>query len=217
MKRILIYGAAVFDVVKLIEAINRMNSAWEILGFLDDTPSLKGKLINGYPVLGGRELIPEFVNQAGTYFFNNVNGTRPDCRHVVDLLISYNCKIPSLVHPTIDLNYVKLGSGCIIPEGCALSANVTIGDHVTVRNGSTISHDVTIEDFVLLGPGATIGGRAILRKGCLIGAGATVLFEAEVGEFSTVGAGAVVTKNVAPYKTVAGVPAKETRDRAEHE
>jgi sugar O-acyltransferase (sialic acid O-acetyltransferase NeuD family) len=213
MKRILIYGAAVFDVIKLIEAINRIKPAWEILGFLDDTPELKGQFINGYPVLGGRKLIPDFVNQTDTYFFSNVNGTRSGCQHVVNLLISYNCKIPSLVHPTIDLNYVKLGSGCIIPEGCALSSNVAIGDHVTLRNGCTISHDVSIEDFVLIGPGATIGGRAILKKGCLIGAGATVLFESRIGEFSTVGAGAVVTKDVAPYKTVIGVPAKEIIDR----
>ena len=66
---------------------------------------------------------------------------------------------------------------------------------------------------MLIGPGATVGGRAILRKGCLIGAGATVMLEREVGEFSTVGAGAVVTGDVAPYKTVAGVPAKEIKKR----
>jgi hypothetical protein len=38
MKKIVIYGAAYFDVVKLIDAINRVSPAWTLLGFLDDTP-----------------------------------------------------------------------------------------------------------------------------------------------------------------------------------
>jgi sugar O-acyltransferase (sialic acid O-acetyltransferase NeuD family) len=208
MKKLLIYGAGFFDVVKLIEAINRSKPAWTILGFLDDTPELKGRSLNGYPVLGGRELLPEYVKQAETYFFNNVNGTRSGCRQIAELLASYQCRVPSLVHPAIDLSYVKVGSGCIIPEGCVLGANVTIGDHVTLRYGAVISHDVRIEDLVLIGPGATIGGRAVLKTGCTIGAGATVMREHTVGEFSTVGAGAVVTRDVAPSTTVAGVPAK---------
>ena len=117
VKKIVIYGAAVFDVVKLIESVNRATPTWEMLGFLDDTPGLKGQYISGYRVFGGRELIPEFVSQADTYFFSNVNGTRPNCQHVVNLLISHHCKIPTLVHPAIDLNYVRIGSGCIVPEG----------------------------------------------------------------------------------------------------
>jgi len=209
MKKLLIYGSTFSDAVKLVDAINRVNNTWKILGFLDDRLEYKGQMINGYPILGGRELIPEFARQGETYFFNNVNGTRADCRQVVNLLLSHNCKMPSLIHPAIDLNYVKVGSGCFIPEGCLISANVTIGDHVTMRAGCIISHDVTVEDFVLIGPGATIGGRAALKKGCLIGAGATVKLETVVGEFSTVGAGAAVIKDVPPHKTVAGVPAKE--------
>jgi sugar O-acyltransferase (sialic acid O-acetyltransferase NeuD family) len=217
MKQLLIYGAAFFDVVKLVDAINRVNPTWNILGFLDDTPELKGRSINGYPVLGGRKLIPEFVNQTETYFFNNVNGTRSSCQKVVNLLISHHCKIPGLIHPAIDLNYVQVGSGCIIQEGCVLGANVIIGDHATLRYGCVISHDVTVEDFVLVGPGATLGGRVTIKKGCLIGAGATVLLEKTVGEFSTIGAGAVVNKNVAPHTTVVGVPAKEIEKEQEHE
>jgi sugar O-acyltransferase (sialic acid O-acetyltransferase NeuD family) len=209
MKKLLIYGSAFFDVVKVVDAINRVNHTWTILGFLDDTPGYKGRLINGFPILGGRELIPEFVTQAETYFFNNVNGTRADCQQVINMLLSHNCKIPSLIHPAVDLNYVKVGSGCFIPEGCLISANVTIGNYVGMRSGCVISHDVIVEDFVLIGPGATIGGRAALKKGCLIGAGATVKLGTVVGEYSTVGAGAGAIKDVAPYKTVVGVPAEE--------
>jgi sugar O-acyltransferase (sialic acid O-acetyltransferase NeuD family) len=213
MKKILIYGSSFFDVIKLIEAINRVSPTWTVLGFLDDTPGIKGKSIHGYPVLGGRELVMEYADRQETYFFNNVNGTRAACQKILELLMSAHCKFATLAHPGVDLNYVKVGAGCIIPEGCVIGANVVIGDHVTLRYGCVISHDVTIEDLVLLGPGVTVGGRAILKKGCLIGAGATVLLETKVGAFSTVGAGSVVIKEVAPRRTVAGVPAREVKKR----
>ena len=46
-----------------------------------------------------------------------------------------------------------------------------------------------------------------------IGAGATILKGVDIGEGAVVAAGAVVTKNVAPYSIVAGVPAKKIGER----
>ena len=46
-----------------------------------------------------------------------------------------------------------------------------------------------------------------------IGANATILKGVTVGEGAVVAAGAVVTKNVAPYTIVGGVPAKYIGDR----
>lgn len=46
-----------------------------------------------------------------------------------------------------------------------------------------------------------------------IGVGATVLRGVHIGEGAVVCAGAVVTKDVAPYDIVAGVPAKKIAER----
>lgn len=46
-----------------------------------------------------------------------------------------------------------------------------------------------------------------------IGHGATILAGIQIGNGAVVGAGAVVTKDVAPYTIVAGVPAKPIRQR----
>ena len=47
-----------------------------------------------------------------------------------------------------------------------------------------------------------------VRRGASIGSGATILCGVTIGEDAMIGAGAVVTRDVAPGETVAGVPAR---------
>ncbi len=97
MKKLFIYGASFGDVIKLVDAINRVTVSWTISGFLDDTRELLGKTLMGYKILGGRELLPELAGQEDSYFFNNVNGSRLGNQHIAELLDSFHCNIPSLV------------------------------------------------------------------------------------------------------------------------
>jgi UDP-2-acetamido-3-amino-2,3-dideoxy-glucuronate N-acetyltransferase len=47
-----------------------------------------------------------------------------------------------------------------------------------------------------------------VRHGASIGSGAVIRCGVTIGEHSMIGAGAVVTHDVPPYATVAGVPAR---------
>ena len=49
-----------------------------------------------------------------------------------------------------------------------------------------------------------------LKKGCTIGANATVVCGVTIGCYALIGAGAVVTKDVADFALVTGVPAKQS-------
>ena len=68
------------------------------------------------------------------------------------------------------------------------------------------SHDD--RDFGVVAAPVTIGDRA------WISFRATVLPGVTVGEGAVVAAGAVVTKDVAPFTLVAGIPAKKIADRS---
>jgi UDP-2-acetamido-3-amino-2,3-dideoxy-glucuronate N-acetyltransferase len=52
--------------------------------------------------------------------------------------------------------------------------------------------------------------RTLVRRGTSIGANATIVCGVTLGEYAFVGAGAVVTRDVAAYAVVTGVPARRS-------
>ena len=107
---------------------------------------------------------------------------------------------------------------------------IRVGHKVFINQCCTIYDmgGVEIGDRVMIGPNVSIitAGHAlepalrrkyiearpiVIRNDVWIATGATILGGVAVGEHSVVGAGAVVTKDVAPYSFVAGVPARVIR------
>ncbi len=121
----------------------------------------------------------------------------------------------------------KVGAFVEIQKGVKIGRNVKVSSHTFICEG------VTIEDNVFVGhnvsfindkfPRATNADGAlqteadwkviptVVRKGASIGTSSTILCGVTVGENAIVGAGSVVTKDVPPNVTVAGVPARVIR------
>ncbi|RAN80909.1 hypothetical protein B5P43_03565 [Bacillus sp. SRB_336] len=91
---------------------------------------------------------------------------------------------------------------------CSISSTVALGDDLLIQGFAVIGHDVRIGDGVTVSSHAFIGGHATLAPYCTIHPHAVVLPHVTIGEGAIVGAGAVVIKDVAPYTTVFGSPAK---------
>ena len=108
---------------------------------------------------------------------------------------------------------VSIGSNCIIGYGCFLDGRegLHIHDNVSIAGEVAIytqEHDPDSPDF------ACQGGPVVFEKYAFTGSRALVLPGVTVGEGAGIAAGAVVTKDVAPYTIVGGVPAKYIRDRS---
>lgn len=134
--------------------------------------------------------------------------------------IGQDCLIADLAAIREDF---KLGQQSIIGRGVMIEEDVTIGSYVKVMTQTHITGFTKIEDHVFIGPQVvTANDNALDRRevdikkvkgptiktAARIGANATILPGIRIGEDSLVAAGAVVTKNVAKYTIVMGVPAR---------
>jgi maltose O-acetyltransferase len=86
---------------------------------------------------------------------------------------------------------IKIGPDCMIGPFCY----ITDGDHA--RNG-----------YKRLADQAMVAAPVVLEDNVWVGAHATILKGVRIGRHAVIGAGAVVTKDVAAFSTVVGVPAK---------
>jgi UDP-2-acetamido-3-amino-2,3-dideoxy-glucuronate N-acetyltransferase len=127
----------------------------------------------------------------------------------------YGCELgdETRVGPFVEIQRgARIGSRCKIQSHSFVCDGVEIGDEVFVGHGVMFINDdrprATTDDGELQsGDDWTLLPTVIERRASL-GSGAVILGGVRVGEGALVGAGAVVTRDVAPGETVAGVPAR---------
>jgi sugar O-acyltransferase (sialic acid O-acetyltransferase NeuD family) len=117
---------------------------------------------------------------------------------------------PAIVHPSVrfDAKSCKVEEGVILCAGVIATVNAVFEEFSMVDILSTIGHEARIGAGSAIYRSANISGGDEIGKGVLVGTGAQILQYLIVGDRAIVGAGSVVTKDVAPMTTVAGIPAK---------
>ena len=129
----------------------------------------------------------------------------------------YGCSIgdETRIGPFVEIQRdAVVGARCKIQSHAFICTGVTIEDEVFVGHGTLFINDKfpratsdvgvlkTQDDWVLV--------RTVVEHGAALGSGAVVLGGVRIGAGALIGAGAVVTRDVAPGETVAGVPARAT-------
>lgn len=82
--------------------------------------------------------------------------------------------------------------------------NVSIAGEVRIY---TMEHDIDSPDF------AEVGAPVVIEDYVVIGTRVTILPGVHIGKGAVIASGAVVTKDVAEFEVVGGVPARHIRDR----
>ena len=118
-----------------------------------------------------------------------------------------------------------IGKNCSLGQNVVIGPNVCVGDRVKIQNNVSIYSGVTIASDVFCGPSCVftnvINPRSqverkdeykptLVGKGASIGANATIICGNSIGEYAFIAAGATVTKPVAAFSLVVGVPAVHT-------
>jgi UDP-2-acetamido-3-amino-2,3-dideoxy-glucuronate N-acetyltransferase len=118
----------------------------------------------------------------------------------------------------------RIGARCVLGQNVFVAARAVLGDGCKIQNNVSLYDDVILEDDVFVAPSAVftnvVNPRAFIERkheyrptrvgrGASVGANATVVCGHDIGEYAFIGAGAVVTKEVAAYALVTGVPARQ--------
>jgi len=135
-------------------------------------------------------------------------------------VLGTDCRVWHFVHISAG---ARIGAGCSFGQNVFVANDVVIGDNVKIQNNVSVYDAVTLEDDVFCGPSVVFTNvhnprAAVVRKheyrptrvkrGATLGANCTIVCGTTIGRHAFVGAGAVVSRDVADFALVVGVPAK---------
>ncbi len=204
-------GGFARETAQAVQALNDDGAGWRLLGFLDDAPARHGQIVDGLPVLGGRDYLSQFPGTSLIVCTGRPDDFTSRMRIVGDLGLPPE-RYATIIHPTAAISASSaVGPGSVLLAHVVLTASVSVGSHVAIMPHVTLTHDDVVEDFATLASGVRVGGGARIRRAAYLGAGCLIREKRTVGTLALVGMGAVVISDVPPGEVWAGVPAKHIR------
>ena len=213
MKDIAIYGAGGFgkEVACLIKRINEKEPTWNLIGFFDDNPELKGTQISHFgPCFGGMDALNEYDKPLAIAI---AVGNSHAVKTIAEKICNPNISFPNLIDVTfykVDSETFAIGMGNIIQGLCSVSCDVTIGDFNVLNGGIDIGHDTTIGSFNTLMPAVRISGEVKIGECNFFGISSIVLQQIKIGNDVKLGAGSVLMTKPKDGNLYIGVPARKT-------
>lgn len=206
-KKVFIWGASghalfVMNIISLHQNL-------ELIGLIDDiNPENKGSEVNGYKVLGGKEMLP-YLRDQGVLSCVLGFGNCSERIRKAELLLDFGLDILSIYHPDCSVaSSATIGKGVVIGPNVVVDANCIIENNCILNNSCCISHGSYIGEGAHICPGVVIGGDVTVGKRSWIGIGSSVIQKVIIGTGTYIGAGSLVTKNIPDNVLSYGVPAR---------
>lgn len=201
------FGAEAIWALEEMNKLESLSEKWNILGYIDDDESKKGKCFYNYETLGSLDEVALNYSGDQLWYFCAIgdNGTRSN---IVKSLDELGWKAATLIHPSaIMAKNIEIGEGSYIGPVSVICPNVTIGKHVLINTRAAIGHDTIMENFSQACPGAQINGFCKVGHSSFIGSNASLMPGTRVGERAIIGSNSQVLRAVKNDITVNGVPA----------
>jgi len=207
IKKIVIAGTGYLDVIQVIDEINKFSeNKLELLGFLDDCSENYKRNLYGHKILGGFDWIQN--NHTEVYVFNSIARTTTIRSGAMDRLLNFGAKFCNVIHPSVNINYVQIGSGVYIGKNAYLELGCKIESHVMILENATIAHDSLIGENSFVGAGVHIQGNVNIGDMCFIASGAVIYPGLTIENHSTIGINAAQVINVRAGESYAAAPAR---------
>ena len=203
------------ETAETVHRLNECGANWRLLGYLDDDQARHGMLVDGIPVLGGRDELRHLSDASVVVCTGRPGNYMSRLRIVGDLGLAPE-RYATIIDPTAAVSgSSSIGPGSVLLAHVALTAAVHVAAHVAIMPQATLTHDDVIDDFATIASGVCLGGGVRIRQAAYIGAGALIREGRTVGAFALVGMGSVVIDDVPEREVWAGVPARHLRKVAD--
>lgn len=213
MRDIAIYGAGGFgkEVACLINRINDKEPTWNLVGFYDDKPELKGEMISHFGrCLGNIGDLNAYQNEISIVF---AIGNSLIVRDLVGKIRNPHISFPNLIHPSFvvsDPETFEIGRGNIIQGNCTATVDVKIGDFNVLNGSVSFGHNAKIGSYNLFMPAVRVSGGVVIGDENFFGIASIVLQQLSIGNRVRLGAGSVLMKKPKDGCLYIGNPAIKT-------
>ncbi|HSW70444.1 MAG TPA: acetyltransferase [Gammaproteobacteria bacterium] len=208
-----IVGAGGFgrEVLPLVEAFLKTTGQREAKLFFVQEEQAPALLVNDYPVLSMQEF---FSYPAENKYFNIAIANGEIRKRIAEQLLAKGAeafRITAL--NSIELGPNHIGEGAILCPFTTITANARIGRFFHANIYSYVAHDCIIGDYVTFAPNVHCNGNVHIEDQVYVGTGVVIREGSPqkpllIGKGAILGMGAVITKNVPPFETVVGNPAR---------
>lgn len=207
---ILIVGAGGHGRV-VLDILTACNTS-RVVGFLDSNTEIRGRRIDGVPVLGHPDQLEPIAQEYGATAIVVAIGDNGIRRGIARRVDASGLSLANAIHPSATIAHnAVIGRNVVIAAGAVVCANCQVGDSVILNTGCIADYQCMIGEGAHICPGVRIAARVKVEPGAFLGTAATVVPRVCIGYEAVVGAGAVVLDDVPPMGTVVGVPARLIR------
>lgn len=188
-----------------IEALDCIDSNFELIGFIDDNVEKHTGQKNGHKVFGRN-----ILNEHKDAYILMVPGSPAsflERRKIIDSFSIPPERLVKIIHPSACISpLAEIGRNVLIMAGVVITSNAVIGNHVCILPNTVIHHDVFIGDYSLIGSNVTIAGYSTVDNNCYIGSGTSIINNVKIGDRTMIGMGSNVVRNIEADCTAAGNP-----------
>jgi len=209
--RTVVVGIGAGGHAKVLIDILQLMGGFDITGLTDSRPELRGKNLNGIPILGSDELLPGLFRGGTKCAFLGVGGVGNNHPRAVvfERVRQMGFEFINATHPSASIaRSVVMETGVAIMAGAVVNPDAHVGCNVVINSGAVVEHDCVLGDHVHVGPGAALAAAVTVGRYSHIGLHAAIKQGVSIGDDVVVGAGAVVLHDVGAGEVVLGIPAR---------